>query len=99
MPRWSWWAAVSVRASSAEGPAQRGNREFRRCLDIANGSIPEIQVYLLLAKELGYLRTAAWGTIEALGDPPGLLTWGLYRSVSDAQPAPLSRRPAHCRTQ
>ena len=75
-------AAVSVSANIAEGSAKRGNREFRRFLDIANGSLAEIQVYLLLAKELGYLTPAAWGEIEALRDHAGMLTWGLYRSVS-----------------
>jgi four helix bundle protein len=75
-------AAVSVSANIAEGSAKRGNREFRRFLDIANGSLAEIEVYLLLAKELGYLSHSSWGELEALRDHAGMLTWGLYRSVS-----------------
>ena len=77
-------AAVSVSANIAEGSAKRGNREFHRFLDIANGSLAEIQVYLLLAKELGYLTPAAWGELEALRDHTGMLTWGLYRSLREA---------------
>ena len=76
-------AAVSVSANIAEGSAKRGNREFHRYLDIANGSLAELQVYLLLAKELGYLTTADWGELEALRDHTGRLTWGLYRSVKE----------------
>jgi len=77
-------AAVSVSANIAEGSAKRGNREFHRFLDIANGSLAEIQVYLLLAKELGYMTPAAWGELEALRDHTGMLTWGLYRSLREA---------------
>lgn len=74
-------AAVAVCANIAEGSAKRGNREFHRFLDVANGALAEIQVYLLLAKELGYLTPAAWGELEALRDHTGMLTWGLCRSV------------------
>jgi four helix bundle protein len=76
-------AAVSVSANIAEGSAKGGPREFRRFLDTANGSLAELQVYLLMAKELGYLSTASWGELEALRDHTGMLTWGLYRSIRD----------------
>jgi four helix bundle protein len=71
-------AAVSVSANIAEGSAKRGNREFRRFLDMALGSLAEVQVYLLMAKELGYTTPAGWGELEALRDHAGMLTWGLY---------------------
>lgn len=74
-------AAVSVSANIAEGSAKRGNREFRRFLDMAIGSLAEVQVYLLMAKELRYVTPAAWGELEALRDHAGMLTWGLYRSI------------------
>jgi len=77
-------AAVSVSANIAEGSAKQGNREFRRYLDIANGSLAEIQVYLLLAKELGYLSPSEWGELEAMRDHTGMLTWGLYKAVKGA---------------
>jgi four helix bundle protein len=77
-------AAVSVSANIAEGSAKRGPREFRRYLDVANGSLAELQVYLLLAKELGYLSKGAWGELEALRDHAAMLTWGLYRSIRES---------------
>lgn len=48
---------------------------------MALGSLAEVQVYLLMAKELGYLTPAVWGEIEALRDHAGMLTWGLYHSI------------------
>jgi len=74
-------AAVSVSANIAEGSAKRGNREFRRFLDMAIGSLAEVQVYLIMAKELGYSDPAEWGELEALRDHAGMLAWGLYRSI------------------
>jgi four helix bundle protein len=46
-------AAVSVTTNIAEGAAKRGNREFRRYLDIALGSVAEVACLLKLAKDLG----------------------------------------------
>ena len=75
-------AAYSAAANIAEGSAKRGSREFRRFLDIALGSITELSYVLLLAKDLGYLRSHDWGEIEAMRDHAGRLMWGLYRSIS-----------------
>jgi four helix bundle protein len=74
-------AAYSGAANIAEGSAKRGNREFRRYLNIALGSIAELSYVLLLAKDLRYVSPEAWGEVEALRDHAGRLTWGLYRSL------------------
>lgn len=73
--------AVSVSANIAEGSAKKSFREYRRFLDIALGSLSELKVYLLMAKELGYLTPAQWGEIETLRDHTGRLVWGLYRYI------------------
>src|SRR5438876_7233667 len=44
-------AAFSVVANIAEGSAKRGGPEFRRYLDVALGSITELEVALLLARD------------------------------------------------
>ena len=80
-------AACSGAANIAEGSAKRGNREFRRHLNIALGSIAELSYALLLAKDLKYVSPEVWGEVEALRDHAGRLTWGLYRSLADKSPS------------
>jgi len=79
-------AAVSVSANIAEGSGRRGPREFRRFLDISLGSLAEVHVYLILAKEFGFITPAEWGELEALRDHTGRLIWGLCRSLSRSIP-------------
>lgn len=87
-------ASYSASANIAEGSAKRGNREFRRFLDISLGSLSELSYILLLARDLGYLKGEQWGEIEALRDHAGRLTWGLYRAIarnsSAADRSPIS---------
>lgn len=77
-------AAVSAAANLVEGSARRGPREFRRYIDVAIGSLAEVSYYLKLALDLGYLRRAQWGELEALRDHAGRLTWGLNRAIQRA---------------
>ena len=75
-------AAFSVVANIAEGAAKRGRREFRRYLDIALGSVTELQVALRLARDRGYLTAEAWAELEQLRNQTGKVTWGLYRAMA-----------------
>jgi four helix bundle protein len=85
-------AAYSAAANIAEGSAKRGNREFRRFLDTALGSLAELSYIFLLARDLGYLTPNVWGEIEALRDHAGKLTWGLYRAIGrKADPSRVTR--------
>ena len=43
-------AALSVPTNIAEGAAKRGRKEFRRYLDIANGSLAELSYLLRFSK-------------------------------------------------
>src|SRR5438093_6003865 len=74
-------AAFSVVANIAEGAAKRGRREFRRYLDIALGSITEVQVALRLARDRRYLAHELWSELEGLRNHAGAVTWRLYRAV------------------
>lgn len=74
-------AAVSVCANIAEGSAKRGRAEFRRFLDIANGSMTELRCLLLLARDLGMLTQEAWSAVEGVRRPAGYLLWRLLRSM------------------
>ena len=74
-------AGFSVVANIAEGSAKRGGREFARYLDIALGSLTEIEVALRLARDRGYVTNERWAELERLRNHAGILTWRLYRAL------------------
>ena len=49
-------AAVSIAANIVEGQGRRGDREFARFVTMSLGSVSELEYFLLLAKDLGYLH-------------------------------------------
>ena len=49
-------AAVSIVSNVAEGRGRRSTKEFRRFIDIAYGSLFELETQLLLSKRLGYVE-------------------------------------------
>ncbi|OFW65026.1 MAG: four helix bundle protein [Actinobacteria bacterium RBG_16_67_15] len=53
-------AATSIPSNIAEGAGRASDRDNRRFLAIAAGSVNETEYQLLLAKELGYLDPATW---------------------------------------
>ena len=75
-------AAFSVPANIAEGAAKRGRKEFRRFLDIALGSITEIEVALRLARDRRYLTSEQWAEVERLRNHAGVVLWKLYRAMN-----------------
>ena len=74
-------AAYSAPANIAEGAAKGSDREFRRYLNIALGSLGELEYALLMAHDLKYLDAAAWRKLEELRSTASKLTWGLYSSL------------------
>lgn len=74
-------AAFSVVANIAEGSAKRGGREFARYLDIALGSLTELEVAFRLARDREYLTPEKWTELERLRNHAGVLTWRLYRAI------------------
>jgi four helix bundle protein len=49
-------AAVSIPSNLAEGAARKGNKEFKQFLNIAQGSLSELDTQVELAHMLGYMR-------------------------------------------
>ncbi len=48
-------AAVSIPSNVAEGCGRGTNKELYRFLDIASGSLAELETQIYIAKELGYI--------------------------------------------
>jgi four helix bundle protein len=75
-------AAVSVAANMAEGYAAGGKGQFRRYLDIAQGSLAEVEYYLILALDLQYIAKTQYEEAESLRAETGFLLHLLLESLN-----------------
>lgn len=50
-------AAISISSNIAEGAGRRSSKEFANFLSISYGSACELETQLLIAKNLGYLKS------------------------------------------
>jgi four helix bundle protein len=75
-------AAYSIPLNIAEGNTRKGTRDYRRFLDIAWGSLAELQTALAIARDVGYLRPAEFGRLEALATETSKTLFGLLRKIS-----------------
>jgi len=57
--------AVSVGSNTAEGKGRRGDVEFGRFIQIASGSLTELEYQLLLSKDLKYLPESDYHAMNA----------------------------------
>jgi len=74
-------AAVSVAANMAEGYAAGGKGQFGRYLDIAQGSLAEVEYYLILSLDLKYIIQAEYERAESLRAETGYLLHRLIDSL------------------
>jgi len=74
-------AAVSVAANMAEGYAAGGKGQFGRYLDIAQGSLAEVEYYLILALDLKYITQSEYEQVESLRSETGYLLHRLIESL------------------
>ena len=82
-------AAVSVPANVAEGCAREHTGEFLQGVNIAAGSLAELETHLVIAKELGYLSDTR--EFEQVTSEIGKMLNGLHRSLA-ARKAATSRQ-------
>lgn len=74
-------AATSAASNIVEGAGRSTSREFARFLDIARGSLGEVEYQLLLARDLGYVDgEPSEHLTEEVAAVGGMLT-NLIRSV------------------
>lgn len=75
-------AMVSVPANVAEGYAAGGKGQFKRYLDIEQGSLAEAEYYLILAQDLNYITPSQYEQAETLRAETGFLLHRLIESLN-----------------
>jgi four helix bundle protein len=84
-------AAVSVSSNIAEGCGRQGDRELARFLQIARGSVRELECQLLLSRELGYIQSDVYTKLDSDSQDISRMLNRLIRSFRF--PPPLSPTP------
>jgi len=75
-------AAYSVSLNIAEGASRRGTKEFRRYLDIARGSLHEIEAILALVDALEYVHKDDLTEVASARDNCARMVYGLLRAMA-----------------
>ena len=74
-------AAVSAPSNIVEGCAKSSQADYSRFLEIAYGSVCEVEYQLSLAERLGYLESQAAKEATSLANETGRVLNGLLRSL------------------
>jgi four helix bundle protein len=74
-------AAYSISLNIAEGASQSSSRQFRRYLEIAKGSLDELQGVLELAEALGYLSGSRLSALRLTRTHCARLVTALARKI------------------
>lgn len=72
-------AAVSSMSNVAEGYGRKGDKEFANYLNIASGSVAEVQSQLYVALDLNYIDMNSFETVYALADETSRLLTGFMK--------------------
>ena len=76
-------AAVSIPSNLAEGAARSTRKEFAQFLNVAKGSLSELETQLLICAELGYMSRAH--DLFPLADHVARLLTGLHKKVASGK--------------
>ena len=74
-------AAASVPSNIVEGKARGSNKEYKRFLLVARGSLEETKYQLLLAKDLKYIDEQKYKDVLNLSKDVGRLLAGLIKTL------------------
>ena len=74
-------AAVSAPANIAEGASREHEKEYLHSLNVASGSIAEIEYLLHLSRRIGYLKSTEYKRAEALRQETAKTLHGLINAV------------------
>jgi four helix bundle protein len=81
-------AALSIPTNIVEGYARKGDKELARFINIAIGSLAEVEYLLSFSQRLGYVTHEDYNRIEMLRSETGKLLWNFYKKVA-CSPASL----------
>jgi four helix bundle protein len=79
-------AAVSAASNIVEGCARHTEAEYLRFLDMAFGSVRELDYQISLASRLGFLKTPSSDEVAALAQETSKVLGGLIRSLRQQLP-------------
>ncbi len=74
-------SSVSVSSNIAEGQGRGSNRDFQRCLWIANGSLKEMESQLIFAGRRAWITRDQAADAWELAQESGKMLKGLIRSL------------------
>jgi len=74
-------AALSVPTNIVEGYARKGDKELSRFVNIAIGSLAEVEYLLDVSRKLGYMTQDAHSKADTLRNEVGRLLWSFYKKL------------------
>lgn len=75
-------AVVSIPSCIAEGHGRRSEKELVRFLNIAHGSLMEVETQLTIARELTYISATNVYQLHEMSDQLGRTIYGLLQCAS-----------------
>ena len=76
-------AALSVPTNLVEGNGRQNRKEFKQYVNIALGSLSEVEYLLDFSLRLGYFDEGLYENLADIRNHLGGLLWNLYKSISD----------------
>jgi four helix bundle protein len=79
-------ASVSIMANVAEGYGRRSDKEFANFLNMAHGSVAEVQSHLYVALDLNYINQDSFTKLYKLLDEISRMTIALAQHLRAPKP-------------
>ena len=74
-------AALSVPTNIVEGTGRQGQKELKNFLNIALGSLAEVEYLLEFAKDIDYITDVQYAELDNLRRKTGSPLWNFYKSL------------------
>jgi four helix bundle protein len=74
-------ASVSIPSNIAEGHARTHTKDLMRFLEIARGSVAEVETQLIIAEKLSYIQNSVFKELLNMLDEESRMLAGLRRSL------------------